>query len=213
MPDRQVWSVSQVNLFIKNLLDETPQLSGLLVRGELSNYKVYPSGHHYFTLKDSEGAMRCVMFRGAASKLRFRPENGMQVIVSGRVGVYPRDGAYQFYCTSLSADGIGDLLLAQPRLLAQGQQPLGDHLDPSPSMRARGTSPSRPRRIRRAPAQAYALRPHRASKSVWNPRKSSRQGTFGGNVRGVRWGFVSTHGFVGDGLVSTHRRLSGGGRF
>ena len=92
MPDRQVWSVSQVNLFIKNLLDETPQLSGLLVRGELSNYKVYPSGHHYFTLKDSEGAMRCVMFRGAASKLRFRPENGMQVIVSGRVGVYPRDG-------------------------------------------------------------------------------------------------------------------------
>ena len=112
MPDRQVWSVSQVNLFIKNLLDETPQLSGLLVRGELSNYKVYPSGHHYFTLKDSEGAMRCVMFRGAASKLRFRPENGMQVIVSGRVGVYPRDGAYQFYCTSLSADGIGDLYVA-----------------------------------------------------------------------------------------------------
>ena len=116
MPDRQVWSVSQVNLFIKNLLDETPQLSGLLVRGELSNYKVYPSGHHYFTLKDSEGAMRCVMFRGAASKLRFRPENGMQVIVSGRVGVYPRDGAYQFYCTSLSADGIGDLYVAFEQL-------------------------------------------------------------------------------------------------
>ena len=116
MPDRQVWSVSQVNLFIKNLLDETPQLSGLLVRGELSNYKVYPSGHHYFTLKDSEGAIRCVMFRGAASKLRFRPENGMQVIVSGRVGVYPRDGAYQFYCTSLSADGIGDLYVAFEQL-------------------------------------------------------------------------------------------------
>ena len=116
MPNRQVWSVSQVNLFIKNLLDETPQLSGLLVRGELSNYKVYPSGHHYFTLKDSEGAMRCVMFRGAASKLRFRPENGMQVIVSGRVGVYPRDGAYQFYCTSLSADGIGDLYVAFEQL-------------------------------------------------------------------------------------------------
>ena len=116
MPDRQVWSVSQVNLFIKNLLDETPQLSGLLVRGELSNYKVYPSGHHYFTLKDGEGAMRCVMFRGAASKLRFRPENGMQVIVSGRVGVYPRDGAYQFYCTSLSADGIGDLYVAFEQL-------------------------------------------------------------------------------------------------
>lgn len=116
MPDRQVWSVSQVNLFIKNLLDETPQLRGLLVRGELSNYKVYPSGHHYFTLKDSEGAMRCVMFRGAASKLRFRPENGMQVIVSGRVGVYPRDGAYQFYCTSLSADGIGDLYVAFEQL-------------------------------------------------------------------------------------------------
>ena len=59
------------------------------IRGELSNYKIYPSGHHYFTLKDGEGALRCVMFKGSAMKLRFRPENGMQVIAYGRISVYP----------------------------------------------------------------------------------------------------------------------------
>ena len=114
--ERHIFSVTEVNELVKLLLDNEPMLSGICVRGEISNYKMYPSGHHYFTLKDSEGAMRCVMFRGAASKLRFRPENGMQVIVSGRVGVYPRDGAYQFYCTSLSADGIGDLYVAFEQL-------------------------------------------------------------------------------------------------
>ena len=68
-------------------------LGSVYVRGELSNYKVYPSGHHYFTLKDAESSLRCVMFRSAASKLRFRPEGGMRVTAWGRVAVYPRDGA------------------------------------------------------------------------------------------------------------------------
>ena len=108
-----IFSVSEANNFIKALLDAVPQLQTIFVRGEISNYKLYPSGHHYFTLKDEGSALKCVMFRGMAGKLRFRPENGMQVIVSGRVGVYPRDGAYQFYCTSLSADGIGDLYVAR----------------------------------------------------------------------------------------------------
>ena len=105
----QIYTVSEVNGFIKNVIDGIPQLSGIYIRGELSNYKIYPSGHHYFTLKDGEGALRCVMFKGSAMKLRFRPENGMQVIAYGRISVFPRDGAYQLYCSQLSPDGVGDL--------------------------------------------------------------------------------------------------------
>lgn len=112
----QIYTVSEVNGFIKNVIDGIPQLSGIYIRGELSNYKIYPSGHHYFTLKDGEGALRCVMFKGSAMKLRFRPENGMQVIASGRISVYPRDGAYQLYCTGLSPDGVGDLSVAYEQL-------------------------------------------------------------------------------------------------
>ena len=114
--EQHVFSVTEVNQYIKSIIDGVPQLSELLIRGELSNYKVYPSGHHYFTLKDGESAIRCVMFRGSAGKLRFRPESGMQVIAGGRISVYPRDGAYQLYCTSLSADGIGDLYVAFEQL-------------------------------------------------------------------------------------------------
>jgi len=102
----------QVGQYIKGLMDRDRLLSGLLVRGEISNYKMYPSGHHYFTLKDGEGALRCVMFRGDAQSLRFRPENGMQVIAAGRITVFPRDGQYQLYCVRLTPDGAGDLHLA-----------------------------------------------------------------------------------------------------
>ena len=98
---------AQVNEYIKFLLDRDELLGNICVRGELSNYKVYPSGHHYFTLKDAEGALRCVMFRSSAQRLRFRPENGMQVIASGRVTVFPRDGAYQLYCNTLTAGRRG----------------------------------------------------------------------------------------------------------
>ena len=114
--EQQVFTVSEVNGFIKNLIDGVPMLNGLFIRGELSNYKIYPSGHHYFTLKDGECALRCVMFKGSAMKLRFRPENGMKVIAFGRISVYPRDGAYQLYCSSLTADGIGDLHIAFEQL-------------------------------------------------------------------------------------------------
>ena len=77
--EQHVYQVSEVNLLIKGVLDSVPQLGNIYVRGEISNYKLYPSGHHYFTLKDPEGAIRCVMFRGQALRLRFRPENGMKV--------------------------------------------------------------------------------------------------------------------------------------
>ena len=112
----KVYSVSELNGRIKSLIDSDPSLDGVYVRGELSNYKIYPSGHHYFTMKDAEGTLRCVMFKGSAGKLRFRPENGMQVIAFGRVTVYPRDGAYQLYCTSITPDGVGDLYVAFEQL-------------------------------------------------------------------------------------------------
>ena len=116
MEQRMIFSVSEANNFIKALLDRVPQLQEIFVRGEISNYKLYPSGHHYFSLKDAEGAMRCVMFRSSAAKLRFRPENGMKVIAFGRISVFPRDGAYQLYVNELTAEGAGDLHVAFEQL-------------------------------------------------------------------------------------------------
>ena len=119
-----IFEVSQINRYLKDKLDEDPLLGSLCIRGELSNYKIYPSGHHYFTLKDPEGALRCVMFRGSAGRLRFRPENGMKVLALGRITVFPRDGAYQLYCEALTPDGVGDLHVAfeqlKAKLLAEG---------------------------------------------------------------------------------------------
>lgn len=112
-------SVTELNSYIKFLLDDDPVLGNVSVQGELSNYKIYPSGHHYFTLKDAESSLRCVMFKGAASKLRFRPESGMRVTVRGRVTVYPRDGAYQLYCSELIPEGVGDLQIAFEQLKAK----------------------------------------------------------------------------------------------
>lgn len=114
--ERKILDVSQVNEYIKNLMDGDELLAGLCIRGELSNYKIYPSGHHYFTLKDAGGALRCVMFRSSAARLRFRPENGMKVLAMGRITVFPRDGAYQLYCSDLTPDGVGDLYVAFEQL-------------------------------------------------------------------------------------------------
>ena len=121
---QRIYSVSEVNQYIKQLLEEQPILSGILIRGEISNYKVYPSGHHYFTLKDGQSALRCVLFAGSAKYLRFCPENGMKVVAFGKISAYPRDGAYQLYCTRLVSDGVGDLHIAfeqlKQKLYAQG---------------------------------------------------------------------------------------------
>ena len=122
--EKEIISVSQVNNYLASLVESDGFLSGLCVRGELSNYKVYPSGHHYFTMKDAGGALRCVMFKSSAQRLRFQPENGMKVLAMGGVRVYPRDGAYQLYCTGLMPDGVGDLHAAfeqlKAKLAAQG---------------------------------------------------------------------------------------------
>ena len=109
-------SVTALNQYVKGLLDRDRLLSQVLVRSEISNYKVYPSGHHYFSLKDAESSVRCVMFRREAASLRFRPENGMKVVVSGRVSVFPRDGVYQLYCSHMMPDGVGELAFAFERL-------------------------------------------------------------------------------------------------
>lgn len=121
---QQVLSVAQLNDYIRSRMDADPLLTQVAVKGEISNYKLYPSGHHYFTLKDETSALKCVMFKGNALRLRFRPENGMKIIAMGRVSVFPRDGAYQLYCTAMAMDGVGDLYAAfeqlKKKLAAQG---------------------------------------------------------------------------------------------
>lgn len=117
--EKHIFSVTELNERIKGLLELDPLLADICIAGELSNYKVYPSGHHYFTLKDSESSLRCVMFKSSAVRLRFRPENGMSVTVTGRVAVYPRDGAYQLYCTGIMPLGTGDLQIAFEQLKAK----------------------------------------------------------------------------------------------
>lgn len=123
----KAFSVSELNTRIAGLLDADPVLSSVSVRGELSNYKIYPSGHHYFTLKDSNSTLSCVMFKSSASKLRFRPESGMGVVVSGRVQVYSRDGKYQLYCNQIIPEGTGDLQIAFEQLKVRlGEEGLFD---------------------------------------------------------------------------------------
>ena len=115
----QILSITQINEYIQGKMNADPMLTQVAVRGEISNYKCYPSGHHYFTLKDEASALKCVMFKGNAMGLRFRPANGMKVIALGRISVYPRDGAYQLYCSAMSVDGVGDLYAAFEHLKAK----------------------------------------------------------------------------------------------
>lgn len=121
---QNVLSITQINEYIRGKMDADPMLGNVAVRGEISNYKMYPSGHHYFTLKDESAALKCVMFKGNALRLRFRPENGMKIIAMGKISVFPRDGAYQLYCTAMAMDGVGDLHAAfeqlKAKLAAQG---------------------------------------------------------------------------------------------
>lgn len=121
---QNVLSITQLNEYIRGRMDADPLLAQVAVRGEISNYKLYPSGHHYFTLKDETSALKCVLFKGNAMRLRFRPENGMKIIAMGKVSVFPRDGAYQLYCSALAMDGVGDLYAAfeqlKQKLAAQG---------------------------------------------------------------------------------------------
>lgn len=114
--DREPVSVSQLNAYIKELLDYDINLSYISVRGEISNFKRHTSGHIYFTLKDENAKIRCVMFKSYALLLKFIPEDGMNVVIQGSVSVYERDGQYQFYCVKMDSDGIGSLYIAYEQL-------------------------------------------------------------------------------------------------
>ncbi len=112
----QVITVTDLNLYIKGMLENDYVLNNVTVKGEISNFKNHSSGHLYMSLKDNGGVIRAVMFRTNASKLKFVPDNGMQVIVTGRVGVFERDGQYQIYINEMIPDGVGALYVAYEQL-------------------------------------------------------------------------------------------------
>ena len=117
--DTIVLSVSQLNRYIKGIVEQDRILSRVTVRGELSNFKAHYSGHFYFALKDETSVIKCVMFKAYASQLKFMPESGMKVVISGRVSVFERDGQYQVYVDSMQVSGIGDLHVAYEQLKAK----------------------------------------------------------------------------------------------
>ena len=116
MQRMNVLTVSEVNRYIKTLISKDVILSGLWVKGEISNFKNHYSGHFYFTLKDEKSVLKCVMFRSNASLLPFMPEDGMKVIIRGYVSVFERDGQYQLYAEEMQPDGIGALYVAFEKL-------------------------------------------------------------------------------------------------
>lgn len=115
-PTPKVYSINELNNYVKNVLDSDANLRQILVSGEVSNFKAHYSGHMYMTLKDETSSVKAVMFAGNASKLRFSVENGMKVLVLGTVSLYPRDGSYQLYISSMQPDGIGALSIAFEQL-------------------------------------------------------------------------------------------------
>ncbi|HEY8496188.1 MAG TPA: exodeoxyribonuclease VII large subunit [Limnochordales bacterium] len=121
---QQIFTVQQVTRIIKERLTSDPRLVGVAVRGEISNFKHHGSGHMYFTLKDANSRLRCVMFRSENMRLRFRPEDGMTVIAQGDISVYEAAGDYQLYVRALVPAGQGELALAfeqlKQKLAAQG---------------------------------------------------------------------------------------------
>lgn len=110
------FTVSELNNYIKNIFENNRTLTSVTVRGEISNFTNHRSGHLYFSLKDAEGQIRAVMFRSRAMALKFMPESGMKVVLHGSVTVYPRDGSYQIYVSSMQPDGIGALYLAYEQM-------------------------------------------------------------------------------------------------
>lgn len=117
-------TVTQLNKYIKNLLETDINLSQVSIKGEISNFKLHSSGHCYMTIKDESSAVRAVMFKTYTSSLKFTPENGMKIIATGKVSVYERDGQYQMYIFSMQPDGLGDLHVEfeklKAKLLAEG---------------------------------------------------------------------------------------------
>lgn len=118
----KVVAVGELTRYLANLISGDRALRNLAVKGEISNFKQYASGHCYFNLKDTQGIIPCVMFRSSASRLRFRPEDGMAVIAAGSVNVYIEGGRYQLYVNDMLPDGVGDLAMAFEQLKARLSQ-------------------------------------------------------------------------------------------
>ena len=114
--EKQGFAVSEVNQYLKQLLESQSDLHHIPVLGEISNFKRYQSGHCYFTLKDEKSALKCVMFKSSAAHLSFHPQNGEKVVALGSISVYERDGAYQLYVTAMRRQGVGDLMQAYEAL-------------------------------------------------------------------------------------------------
>lgn len=114
--EKQGFAVSEVNQYLKQLLESQSELHHIPVLGEISNFKRYQSGHCYFTLKDEKSALKCVMFKSSAAHLSFHPQNGEKVVALGSISVYERDGAYQLYVTAMRRQGVGDLMQAYEAL-------------------------------------------------------------------------------------------------
>lgn len=119
-----IYSVSEITDYIKSLIENDGALHSFMLRGEISNFKRYPSGHCYFTLKDATSQLKCVMFKSRAQYLRFVPTNGLKAVATGSIGIYERDGVYQLYVDTLTPEGKGELALAfeqiKARLAAEG---------------------------------------------------------------------------------------------
>ena len=116
MEQRKTYSVSEVNKYVKMLFESDNILNSISVRGEITNFKAHYTGHYYFTLKDESSTIKCVMFKGYAQYIKFKPADGMKVVINGQVSCFERDGVYQIYCKSMSPEGLGDLYLAYEQL-------------------------------------------------------------------------------------------------
>lgn len=114
--ESNVYSVSQINRYIKMLIDKDAYLNNITVRGEITNFKAHYTGHFYFTLKDETSTIKCVMFKSMASLVKFKPADGMKVVITGQVSLFERDGTYQIYCKTMVPEGVGELYLAYEQL-------------------------------------------------------------------------------------------------
>ncbi len=115
-PTPKVYTVNELNNYVKSVLDNDENLKYVYVTGEISNFKAHYSGHMYMTVKDETASIKAVMFAGNASKLRFTPENGMKILALGTISLFPRDGSYQLYITAMQPDGAGALSIAFEQL-------------------------------------------------------------------------------------------------
>ena len=114
--EEKVFNVSQVNKYVKMLIDSDAFLNNINITGEITNFKSHYTGHFYFTLKDENSSIKCVMFKSAAQLVKFKPEDGMKVVISGQINVFERDGVYQIYCMTMKQAGLGELYIAYEKL-------------------------------------------------------------------------------------------------